>query len=224
MKIIFLSLFIYLCGQAKAIDCPAYIINLSGDTVKGIIEIKTLYEKPFKKKEVVHFPRLETQIKFAEGDGKKKKLDEEDMKGFGFMYENEWYHFIFLDLKRDKVKNGVGGFIRDVSLFTKFFVRRTDEGYLTVYKHYFQPDPSSNRSFMKEYIGSDWIGQVYVKHPDLGYIDIAPMEMSKRDFKKFLMQELKMEDEYVNTIPAKKNWDEAEEVLKSYNVWKKNKK
>lgn len=220
MRIAILLFFLSFFQQSRALDAPGYIIQLSGDTVKGFVDISTVHEQMFGKL-VIDYPTLETQIKFSEGGGKKKKLDEKAILGFGFIYGGEEHHFVFLDLKKDKVKQGTK-LGRDRSYFDRFFVRRTGDGYLTVFKHYFAYERTSNQSFMKENYW--WVGQVYVKHPELGYIDIAPVDMSKWDFKKFLVEQLKLEEEFVSTIPKKKDWDQAEEVLKSYNTWKKEKK
>ncbi len=218
MKIFILLLLHLGCTTAVlAIDQEGYILNNSGDTVKGFIDIE-FGRVGFAKKEL-DLGKMEMVVDFKEAGGKYKRYKAGDISGYGFNYDDGWRHFVVLDWPKNSWKKSRGAFERRVDNL-RLFIQRYMEGAVIVYKDYY-------------HVGTNMMGQptssgpmvtdLYIHTNDMGYVEIAPINKGDgKKLKEFLMKYLSMEEDFLKNVDDKAKFSEAEEILKRYNDWVKN--
>src|SRR5436190_12774031 len=114
---------------------------------------------------------MEFAIYFTETGGKSKRIKATEIAGYGFKYEDSWYHFIVLDMDKNPWKKNQGMGERKINHLS-FFIHRAYEGPLTIYKDYFK--------YMSGMMGKPTVGptaatpygmEVFIRNPDLGFIE-----------------------------------------------------
>src|SRR5690348_13627197 len=103
----FSILFIFFFGviaMANATEYEGYIINNSGDTVKGQVDV--VFKKALIGKKEIDFGEMEMAIKFSEKGAKAKKMKAGEIAGYGFNYEGTWYHLEILDMQKNSGQKG----------------------------------------------------------------------------------------------------------------------
>ena len=217
-----LALIIFYFGiiiSATASDQEGYIINNTGDTLRGMIDVEL--KKVAGKKEL-DLGEMEHTIQFTEAGAKAKKMRAGDIAGYGFLYENTWYHFEVLDMPKNAWKKNQGMGERKINNL-RLFIHRAYEGALLIYKDYFKymagmmAKPTINLTRSTPY-GVE----LFIKNPDLGFVEVSPEKPGdSKKLKDFLMKYLSLEEEFLKTVDDKTKFSEAEEILKAYNEWKK---
>ena len=212
-------LFIFFFGViaiANATEYEGYIINNTGDTVKGQVDV--VFKKALIGKKEIDFGEMEMAIKFSEKGAKSKKMKAGDIAGYGFNYEGTWYHLEVLDMQKNSGQKGSKILGKMFNNFT-FFIHRLYDGSLPVYKDYIKygsDNPNSQPGVTTS--GYD----LYVKNNDGIFVEIAsPTPGGNKKFKEFLKKYLKLEDAFLNTVDDKAKFSDAEEILVQYNEWKK---
>lgn len=221
MKSVIIALCIFLFSlNAFAENVDGYYINKTADTVKGKLDI------PIKSK-VVKFDKLTFDFKFSSGDGKFKKIDRLDVKGFGFVYEGKSYDFVTWDVKANQQIYYISA-LGDVAPDGVYFILRTGEKYYPIYS-LFQlveenirvlKDPvresSVGGSYRNEFNGNRVKRDVIIKHPTKGFLliygGLPRMKLPE------LFTFLGMEEAFTNTL-SKKDKDLLE-IIGKYNEWK----
>ncbi len=202
--------------SVTASDQEGYIIKTAGDTVRGMVEVEL---KKVAGKRELDLGEMEFAILFTEAGAKAKKMRAGDITGYGFLYENTWYHFEVLDMPNNAWKKNQGMGERKINNL-RLFIHRAYEGAVDIYKDYFKyimgmPRNNYNRS---EPYGTE----LFIKNPELGFVEVAPATPgANKKLKEFLMKYLSMEEGFLKTVDDKTKFSEAEEILKAYNEWKK---
>ncbi|TAH03308.1 MAG: hypothetical protein EAZ16_07825 [Sphingobacteriales bacterium] len=244
--IIFSSVCLY--GQ----EANGYYINKSGDTVRGKIEIPTkrnllivgssrtgmgqapkieadpLFNDSIKESKKINYSKLTFDFKFAETEGKFKKIDRLKIKGFGFFYEEHQYDFIVWDVSENKQLYLIPA-TGDVVPDGVYFILNSITGYFKIYSLFQEvellkqswdnrPDPGIP-AIKKEYYKDATKRDIIFKHPTKGYIYISDQYPLKMKFAEALKY-LELEDEFIKTL---KKTDLLLDVIKKYNLWKASK-
>jgi hypothetical protein len=218
--LIALTVFVFaFTHRAQATDCEGYIVKSNGDSVKGVVDV--IYKKALIGKKEIDFGEMEAGIKFTEKDGRSQKIKAGGVNGYGFNSEGSWHHFEILDMQKNSGKKAPKFLRKAFNNFT-FFVERVCDGILPVYKDHMKygsdADSGPNGLGFKEVAGYD----LYVKNSDGVFVEItSPMPGSNKKFKDFLEQYLKLEAAFLSTVDDKAKFSDAEEILRSYNYWKK---
>ncbi|MFZ1263702.1 MAG: hypothetical protein WAT34_09335 [Chitinophagaceae bacterium] len=218
----FLTLIIFQLGillTSAASDQVGYYLKENGDTVKGMVDVEL---KKVSGKKEVNFGEMEMVIAFTEPGAKTKRIRAEDVAGYGFIYEDTWYHFEVLDMKKNFWKKNQGMGERKINNL-RLFIHRAYEGAVVLYKDYFK------RGMSKPGIGgvvidrSDPYGvELFIKSAELGFVEVAPPTPGAyKKLKEFFMKYLSLDEEFLKTVDEKTKFTEAEEILIAYNLWKK---
>ena len=66
------------------------------------------------------------------------------------------------------------------------------------------------------------VTELYILTSDLGFVEVAPATFGgNKKLKEFLIKYLSLEDEFLKMVEDKAKFSDAEEVLRSYNDWKR---
>jgi hypothetical protein len=228
MKHLFLLISLFTVSSlVRAEDCQGYIIKSKGDTVRGTVDV-TIVKLAINKKKEINFGDMWQMIKFKEGTAKEKKLKAGDIIGYGFDYDGQSYHFEVLDVQANSGQKAPKLLSRMLNDF-RFFVLRAKEGPLPIYKEYWNSEQDRTREDLtgrttRTITTTINNMELYVKNTDGVFVDIAPTTLGgNKKLKDFLEKYLKLEDEFLKTVDDKARFDDAEDILKKYNDWKKNK-
>ena len=214
MKLFLLLLFQFAWTAAVlATDQEGYILNNNGDTVKGTIDVE--FGRVGFGKKTLDLTQMEQVIDFKEPEGKYKKYKAGDISGYGFSFDDGWYHFVVLDWPKNPWKKSRGAFERRVDNL-RLFIQRANDGAVTIYKdHYHAAGGMSPRS-------GPVVVDLYIRTNDLGFVEVAPANKGdKKELKEFLMKYLNLEEEFLKTVDERAKFSQAEEIIKMYNEWKK---
>ncbi len=214
----FALLLLQLCWTAAfASDQEGYIINTNGDTVKGKVDVE-LKKIVFGKKDL-DLGEMEKVISFSENGGKFKKVYPADIAGYGFSFNDVWYHFVVLDWNKNTWKKNQSAFERKIKNL-EVFIHRAMEGAVTVYKDYYKE--VTTMIGMSNSKTEKLVTELYILTSDLGFVEVAPATFGgNKKLKEFLIKYLSLEDEFLKMVEDKAKFSDAEEVLRSYNDWKR---
>ena len=202
--------------SVTASDQEGYIIKTAGDTVRGMVEVEL---KKVAGKRELDLGEMEFAILFTETGAKAKKMRAGDITGYGFLYENTWYHFEVLDMPKNAWKKNQGMGERKINNL-RLFIHRAYEGAVLIYKDYFKYTMGMPRNNYNRY--EPYGTELFIKNPELGFVEVAPATPgANKKLKEFLMKYLSMEEDFLKTVDDKTKFSEAEEILKAYNEWKK---
>lgn len=213
-------------------DATGYLINKNGDTIIGkvLVPIKTKVkigassqgdwdplkdQVPFESKEI-EFSKLTFEFKFAEDGLKFKKIDRLKVKGFGFVFNGQPYHFISWDVSANKqlfLIPATGNVVPD----GVYFILHSVSGALPIYSLFQEIEASRRNSGTKEYDGQIIKRDLVFHHPTKGFIYISdqyPLLMKIPDVIKYLS----LEDSFAQTLTKKES---LFEIVVKYNQWKK---
>jgi len=220
MKWVALLLF-QLCWitNALAADQEGYILKTSGDSVHGMVDVET---KKIRGEKELSLGEMEYAIYFTETGGKSKRIKATEIAGYGFKYEETWYHFEVLDMDKNPWKKNQGMGERKIN-HMRLFIHRAYEGALVIYKDYFK---YQSGMMAKPTVGptaaTPYGMEVFIKNPDLGFIEVSPEGRNdSKKLKEFLLKYLSLDEEFLKTVDEKAKFSDAEEILRSYNDWKK---
>ena len=201
---------------ALATDQEGYILNNSGDTVKGIVDVET---KRVSGNKTPDLDEMEQAINFREKEGKYKRIRAAEIKGYGFIFEDTWYHFVVVDWQKNSWKKAQVPFGRKVNHLS-LFLHRAYDGAVPIYKDYYRAGGVGGLNTSR--IGTTYV-ELYILSGDLGFVELAPTKPGdKKELKEFLMKYLSLEEEFLKRVDEKAKFSQAEEILKMYNDWKKN--
>lgn len=210
----------------KAEDCKGYIIKFNGDTIRGVLNVP-IYKKALNLNKEVQFADMWSGVKFREGTNKEKKYKSTEISGFGLEYSGQLYHFEVYDMQANsghKAPKFMGKFFNDF----KVFVLRLEDGYLPVYKEFWNSEEDRKREDIDRKVTTvikEVNTQIYVKNKEGIFIEVSPVSLGGGGgkFKKFLKKQLNLEDAFLQTVDNNAHFDDAEEILFKYNEWKKTK-
>jgi hypothetical protein len=117
----------------------------------------------------------------------------------------------------------LGKFVNDF----KFFVLRVDDRSLPIYREYWNSQTerkmeSGGSGRTVTIVGKEVNVELYVKNKEGIFVEITPTTLGgQKKLKVFLRDWVKLEDEYLQTVDDKAKFEDAEEILKKYNDWKK---
>lgn len=217
----FLLLLVCQCGiqfSIAAADQDGYILKTTGDTVWGKVDVQ-MKKILFGKKEI-DLADMEQKISFTENGGKSQWMKAGDIGGYGFKFDDMWYHFVVLDWPKNTWKKSQNAFERKVKDL-RLFIHRFHDGAVPLYKDYFKVTTTtigSAGSSKSERLTTE----LYILTADLGFVEVAPSGLgANKKLKEFLMKYLSLEEDFMKTVDDKAKFSDAEEVLIAYNDWKR---
>ncbi|MFZ9388438.1 MAG: hypothetical protein ACO25B_11210 [Chitinophagaceae bacterium] len=222
MRCIILIITLFALGfSASATEVDGYILNPSGDTVRGKVDVAT-FRVGFGKKQLDLWD-MEEAISFIPEGGRSRKVSAGEVSGYGFLYEEFWYHFVVLDWGSNPWKKSQGMFGRKVGKM-KAFIHRVIDDPLPLYKDYYK---TQEKSIMIGGSGGSKTTtknetDMYILSNDLGYVEVAPANTrDNKRFKDFLMKYLTLEEGFLATVAEDARFSNAEDIVRSYAEWKK---
>jgi len=205
-------------AAVSASDQEGYFIKSAGDSVWGKVDVQ-MKKAVFGRKEL-DLADMEQVISFTEEGKKEQKIKAGDVLGYGFKYDDIWYHFVVLDWPNNTWKKSTGPFERKVNKL-RLFIQRAYDGAIPIYKDYYKM--AGNSMGMASSKTGNTVTELYILTADLGFVQVAPANFgANKKLKEFLMRYLTIEEDFLKTVDDKAKFSDAEEVLKTYNEWKKN--
>ncbi len=219
---LFLLVAISICLKSKSEEIKGYIINKTGDTLHGTLDI------PMKGK-YIRYDRITFDVKFSQNGEKAKKMDRDDIKGFGFEVNGDMEHFITWVVKKNKQVYPMNA-LETIDPVGEYFIRRVQEGALTKYELYLEEEQRAYRNtrpgsaaptasdYQYAFDGFEVKKFMIVHTPEKGLIYV-PYAIPRNWLKDFHAA-FKMEPEFLETIDEKKT--AIEDLVTRYNSWKEN--
>ncbi len=215
--LLFFTLYIFF-DKAHSADQEGYILKSGVDTVWGKVDVQ-MKKVIFGKKEI-DFADMNQEIEFTENGGKSKNYKAGEIAGFGFNNSGMWFHYVVLDWSANTWKKSLPGFSRKVRE-GKYFINRVEDGAVPLYKFYYKVTSTTIGSSGTSKSESSE-SELYIMSAGLGYVEVAPASFSaNKKLKEFLMKYLSMEEDFLKTVDDKAKFSDAEEILKTYNEWKR---
>ena len=188
-----------------------YIINLKNDTISGKIDLQrikgmSLY-KPF------NWGMFSLSVTFILKDGQEKEFFPRDIKGFDFEYSDMHYKFRTLKIGTEELQS----LFSDDAPSEVFAQMHIEGNPISFYIFRFNSDVF--RHFKGKASLNNYYYNYYAKTPS----GLVRMNRTFKNNELFtiLRDDLKLEESFIETVPKKYRLDEIEEVINSYNAWKK---
>ncbi len=203
----FLPLIIFLAFRTtmiNALDLPGYIVNNSGDTVRGQI----VYTPPKARGRNGTYETdssMTWKIRFTAQAGQKENYKPKEIRGFGFQLHEIWIHYETITPQKGMA--GLGKY----EFFGRLIIDGPVKGYVGMEGlGYFNLDEEKTHDWWFKTKGAGLNGFIY---------DLFSTK------KKKLAQELKyffqMEDAFLDSLPEKVEKERVYKIIRSYNDWKK---
>ncbi len=213
-KVLLLVILTISIGAAQAEKiADGYIITLKNDTIQGQIKLQKFkgdaFYKPF------NWGMFAISMTLRLKDGAEKEYFPNEIKGFDFDYDDVHYEFRGLKIDTDELQS----FTKDDApawVFAQMEIQATPVSFFIfrfnadVFHRY--KGRASMDNYYKNY---------YVKMPS-GLVKLN-RTFKKNELFTILKDDLNLEESFIETVPKKYNLNEIQEVIKSYNEWKKGK-
>jgi hypothetical protein len=192
-----------------------YIITLKNDTLHGTFNLQKVKVKEGTLFKPFNWAMFSLSVNFISKDGEEKEYLPQNLKGFDFDFDGVQYKFRSLKIGSEELQS----FFSDGAPTEVFAQIHVEDSPISFYIFRF------NYDVFRRYKGrsnlNNYYYNYYAKTP-------AGLVRIDRTFKKnelftILKDILKLEESFIETIPKKDQLGELQEVIESYNLWKRKK-
>lgn len=190
-----------------------YIINLKNDTIYGSFNLQKVKLKEGTLFKPFNWGMFSLSVNFISKDGEEKEYQPKNIKGFDFDFDGVKYKFRTLKIGTDELQS----FFSDDAPTEVFAQMHIEGSPISFYIFRF------NYDVFRRYKGRSSLDNYYHNY----YLNTpAGIVRINRTYKKnelftILRDDLKLEESFLETIPKKYQLGKIEEVIDSYNIWKK---
>ena len=193
-----------------------YIITLKNDTLLGSFNLQSIkvkegtFFKPF------NWGMFSLSVNFISKNGEKKEYLPKNLKGFDFDFDGVKYKFRTLKIGSEELQS----FFSDDAPTEVFAQTYIEDSPISYYIFRF------NYDVFRRYKGRSNLNNYYYNYylkTSTGLVRIV-RTYKKNELFTILKDMLNLEESFIETIPKKYQFNEIEEVINSYNLWKRKKR
>ncbi len=192
-----------------------YIITLKNDTLLGSFNLQKVKVKEGTLFKPFNWGMFALSVNFISKDGEEKEYLPKSIKGFDFDFDGVKYKFRSLKIGSEELQS----FFSDDAPIEVFAQMYIEDSPISFYIFRF------NYDVFRRYKGRSDLNNYYYKYYSKTPAGLVRIDRTykKNELFTILKDILKLEESFIETIPKKYQLNEIQEVINSYNSWKRKK-